>query len=183
PKARKKSSILPNPDALSMSSSISASDPPTRTASPVLSSERASESESSIQIEPTLPTTPTASKVVIEPDPEQITEDLTPTNSTLPSSTPAADKTDTATVKKSFYSPLAALLRTRYPSVRAVPNPSSSSTLNVKVEAILDSSDTGNISPATKSNEVPQRADADETSTIRGRKDPPSATEFSPGPQ
>ncbi|KAG8785544.1 hypothetical protein FRC15_001169 [Serendipita sp. 397] len=175
PRARKKSSILPNPDA----TSIASSDPPTRTSSPLLSSELASESGSSIQIEHTLPTTPTASKVVIEPDPEQPTEDLTPTSSSLLPNTSTADKVDTPTVKKTFYSPLAALLRTRYPSVRTTSNPSSSA-LNLKVEAEVEPSSSSD-PLAPQRGETAPKNDADETSTIRGRKATPLVVDDSIG--
>jgi UV radiation resistance-associated gene protein len=108
---------------------------------------------SSTHIEPTLPTTPTASKVVIEPD------------EIAPGTAPAAVEPPQS-VKKSFYSPIATFLRTRYPSVRAAPS-LSPQLINVKVEVETPSETIANPINATAAAEA-EEGDADETSTIRG---------------
>lgn len=111
------------------------------------------ESEGSLtQIEPTLPTTPTASKIVIELD--EAAPDTAPAFMEAPQ-----------TVKKSFYSPLATFLRARYPSIRAVPSVTPP-LINVKVEVETPSESTAN--PINATAEAEEAGDADETSTIRG---------------
>lgn len=140
-----------------------ASGPPTprdRPSSP-LNSEQESEGHGS-QIQPMLPTTPTASKIVIEPD-EPEHPAITATSSLGSTEIPPSANTG----RKSFYS-LATFLRARYPSVRT---PSTSSTnselLNIKVEVEppSDASVAPIIGGVAKADDA---GDADETSTIKG---------------
>jgi hypothetical protein len=153
PRPRKKTSGLSQSASLTVENIDTDSDlPVSRHPSPSqLASDHESEG-SSTQIERTLPTTPTASKIIIEMDEE------------IPSTAPAAMDAP-QTVKKAFYSPIATFLRTRYPSVRAAPSVTPS-LINVKVEVETPSETTANSINATA--EAEDADDAAETSTIRG---------------
>lgn len=109
----------------------------------------------------TLPTTPTASKVSILSS--TFDEEISNSGTGSTSLTPAEPSPNTA--KRTFYSPIAAFLRARYPSVRT--NSPTPTMPPVKVEAELaPSEDTmdSSISQALAGS----REDADETSTIKG---------------
>lgn len=145
-RSRRKTSIVPP----SVIIPVSQNPPTPRSPSPSPApSEQSSEGTSS-HIEATLPTTPTASKIVLEPANSESAEDNA-----------ASTATDSlSTIKKSFYSPLASFLRARYPTVRVTAN-SNPTPANVKVETVASAS---KAAPAP----APEREDADETATLRG---------------
>jgi hypothetical protein len=147
---RRKTSVTPS----SAPPPVSTFTPPTpRSPSPSSAPSEQSSEDSSSQIESTLPTTPTASKIVLEP----VGSDSEPSTTT---------SNTESTIKKTFYSPLASFLRARYPSVRPTPNTSAAgSPMNMRVE--VETSTTTEVAPMQE-DVTGDVGDAAETSTIRG---------------
>jgi hypothetical protein len=168
PRPRRKVTA-PSPSIIqTTASSISASNPPT----PDLTSPSPAPSDQSethsTHIEHQLPTTPTASKIVIEPEESEETPAPSLEAST---STPTPTATDSSsTIRKSFYSPLATFLRARYPSVRAPRGPTPPP-ITVKVEAEMAKDPSVSHSETecqpSETEEFGQM-EADETATIKG---------------
>jgi hypothetical protein len=121
------------------------------------------------EIAQTLPTTPTASKVAV-----------LSSNSDTGASTPgpgfesgliAPAEPSPNTAKKAFYSPIAAFLRARYPSVRTTSPTPTMPPVKVEVEPIAatNTGTNGDIVEFSLSRDSTLTSDdADETSTIKG---------------
>ncbi|PVF97994.1 hypothetical protein CPB86DRAFT_705997 [Serendipita vermifera] len=166
PRPRRKILVASPSIIQSTASSISVSNPPT----PDLTSPSPAPSDQSethsTHIEHQLPTTPTASKIVIESD----ESDEPPAPSSVASTSTAIPTESSSTIKKSFYSPLATFLRARYPSVRAPRNPTPPP-LNVKVEMETPKEPSVCQPEAERQPSETEefgQIDADETSTIKG---------------
>lgn len=159
PKPRKKASgpALTAPGTTTTSDTSTPREPSPSPAA----SEQESDNGSSAQIEYQLPTTPTASKIVLEPE-RQVHE----TNNTANIGTPGITN-DAPATKRSFY--MAAFLRARYPSAQATRSPTPPPLVNVKVEAELPPTPgTPPLSTQPAPAEASYSGDLDESSTVRG---------------